>query len=110
MNEKAKELGMENTHYETANGLDRNYPEHVTTAYDLMKLLTAAYENPWVRETMNKEKSIVKTLNTPNRTITNRNKNLNIDGCIGGKTGYTDRAGRCLAAIYERDGRKIISI
>lgn len=110
MNEKAKKLGMENTHYETANGLDSDYPEHVTTAYDLMKLLTAAYENPWVKETMNKEKSIVKTINTPNRTITNRNKNLNKAGCIGGKTGYTDRAGRCLAAIYERDGRKIISI
>ena len=110
MNEKAKELGMENTHYETANGLDRNYPEHVTTAYDLVKLLTAAYENPWVRETMNKEKSIVKTLNTPSRTISNSNKNLNINGCIGGKTGYTDRAGRCLATIYERSGRKIISI
>ncbi|MCM1990607.1 D-alanyl-D-alanine carboxypeptidase family protein [Oceanirhabdus seepicola] len=110
MNEKAKELGMENTHYETANGLDRDYPEHVTTAYDLVKLLTAAYENEWVRETMNKQKSIVKTLNTPSRTISNSNKNLNINGCIGGKTGYTDRAGRCLATIYERDGRKIISI
>ncbi|WBW96037.1 D-alanyl-D-alanine carboxypeptidase family protein [Oceanirhabdus sp. W0125-5] len=110
MNDKAIELGMKNTHYETANGLDKDYPEHVTTAYDLMRLFKAAYENPWVRESMNKEKSIVKSLNTPSRTLTNRNKNLNKAGCIGGKTGYTDRAGRCLGAIYERNGRKIISI
>ncbi len=60
------------THYETANGLDRDYPEHVTTTYDIVKLLTAAYQNPWGRETMNKEKSIVKTLNTPSKNGDNR--------------------------------------
>ena len=32
------------------------------------------------------------------------------DGCIGGKTGYTDPAGRCLVAIYERNGRKILGV
>ena len=42
--------------------------------------------------------------------IENRNKNLGLDGCIGGKTGYTAAAGRCLLALYERDGRTLVGV
>ena len=50
MNDKAKELGMTNTHFVTPNGLDDNTDDHYTTAYDLTLLLKAAYNNDWVRE------------------------------------------------------------
>lgn len=110
MNDKAKELGMTSTNFVTPNGLDNNGANHVSTAYDLAKLAEAAYENDWVRETMAKKTSTVRTLRSIPREITNRNKNVGIDGCIGGKTGFTEKAGRCLAAIYERDGRTLIGV
>lgn len=110
MNTKAEELGMKGTSFETPNGLDRGYPNHYTTAEDLALLIKAAYNDPWVRETMNKKSSRVKTENTPFMTLKNRNKNLGNSGCVGGKTGYTNKAGRCLSAVYERDGRTIVTI
>ena len=110
MNEKAKQLGMKNTNFVTANGLDDYTDDHYTTAYDLTKLVKAVYLNPWMIESMNKETSVVNFINGPKATLTNRNKILGIDGNIGGKTGFTDKAGRCFIAIYERDGRHIAGI
>ena len=42
--------------------------------------------------------------------VENRNKLLGLDGCLGGKTGYTSDAGKCLVAVYERDGKKILGV
>ena len=100
MNEKAKALGMNNTNFVTPNGLDDNTDDHYTTAYDLALLLDAAYSNDWIRETMAKKESEVKSLNGPSAIVENRNKLIGIDGNIGGKTGYTEKSGRCLAALY----------
>lgn len=108
MNEKAKALGMKNTNYVTPNGLHDD--NHYTTAYDLALLGKAVYDNPWTRETMALKKDKVQTSNGTIAIIENRNKNLGIDGCIGGKTGYTSPAGRCLLALYERDGRTIVGV
>lgn len=108
MNEKAKALGMKNTNYVTPNGLHDD--NHYTTAYDLALLGKAVYDNPWTRETMALKKDTVQTSNGTIAIIENRNKNLGIDGCIGGKTGYTSPAGRCLLALYERDGRTLVGV
>lgn len=110
MNEKAKELGLNNTNFVTANGLDDNTENHTTTAYDLTKLVKAVYENPWMMESMGRKTSEVYFINGAKATLTNRNKILGEDGNIGGKTGFTDKAGRCFIAIYERDGRHIAGI
>lgn len=110
MNSKAKELGMTNTNFVTPNGLDTNIDNHYSTAYDLALMTKAAFNNSWVKETLNKERSVVKTSKTPNMTVKNSNKLLGVDGCIGGKTGFTTKAGRCLSEIYERDGRHIVGI
>ena len=110
MNSKARELGMNNTNFVTPNGLDTNIDNHYSTAYDIALMTKAAFNNPWVKETMNKETSVVKTLNTSSITIKNANKLLGIDGCVGGKTGFTTKAGRCLSEVYERDGRHIVGI
>lgn len=109
MNEKAKALGMTNTNYVNPNGLHDD--NHYTTAYDLTLLGKAVYDNPWTRETMAlKEDRNIRTSTGTIAIIENRNKNLGIDGCIGGKTGLTDPAGRCLLALYERDGRTLVGV
>lgn len=108
MNEKAKALGMKNTNYVTPNGLHDD--NHYTTAYDLSILGKAVYDNPWTRETMALKKDSVQTSTGTIAIIENRNKNLGLDGCIGGKTGYTAAAGRCLLALYERDGRTLVGV
>lgn len=108
MNEKAKTLGMKNTNFVTPNGLHDD--NHYTTAYDLALLGKAVYDNSWTRETMALKKDTVQTSNGTIAIIENRNKNLGVDGCVGGKTGYTSLAGRSLLALYERDGRTIVGI
>lgn len=107
MNKKAKELGANNSNFVTANGLHNE--NHYTTAYDLSLITKAAFENPWERETMElKEASI--NINNSKFIIENRNLGLGKNGNIAGKTGLTNAAGGCLAAVYERDGRKIIGV
>ncbi|MBK5240134.1 D-alanyl-D-alanine carboxypeptidase family protein [Clostridium sp.] len=110
MNKKAVSLGMTGSHFVTPNGLDDMTDEHYTTAYDITLLGKAAYNNEWVKKSMAKKTSTVKFSNGPEAPIENRNKLLGIDGNVGGKTGLTDKAGRCLVSIYERDGRKIIGV
>lgn len=108
MNDKIKKLGLQNTHYVTPNGLHDN--DHYTTAYDLSVILREAWKNDWIRETMAKPTSVIKTENGPNMEIKNSNKLLGKEGCLGGKTGYTIPAGRCLTAVFERDGRQIAGV
>lgn len=110
MNKKAKELKMVNSNFETANGLDDNAKNTSTTAYDLTKLMNACYNNPWIKTTMAKKEATISFVNGNKAKIENRNKLVGVDGCIAGKTGYTSKAGRCLLALYERDGRKIIGV
>lgn len=110
MNEKAKALNMTNTNFITPNGLDDNTNDHYTSAYDLTLLGEAVYNNPWVKQTIAKKTSEVKSSNGPVAVIENRNKLLGINGNIGGKTGYTTKSGRCLFTIYERNGRTIATV
>ena len=107
MNAKAKELGANNSNFVTANGLhDEN---HYTTAYDLSLITKAAFNNEWERETMALENASIE-INGAKVLLDNRNLGLNKNGNIGGKTGSTNAAGGCLAAVYERNGRKIIGV
>lgn len=107
MNKKAKELGANNSNFVTANGLhDEN---HYTTAYDLSLITKAAFNNPWERETMELKEAYIDIKNS-RFLLENRNLGLGENGNIAGKTGLTNAAGGCLAAVYERDGRKLIGV
>ncbi|WP_139905295.1 D-alanyl-D-alanine carboxypeptidase family protein [Clostridium thermarum] len=109
MNDKAKAIGMNNSNFVTANGLHDD--NHYTTAYDLALLGRAAMENPWVRETAGTKKDMITLLTTGQPAyVENRNKLVGVNGNIGGKTGYTSLAGKCLVSVYERDGRKIVGV
>ena len=110
MNEKAKELKMTNTHFVTPNGLDDNTPDHLTTAYDLSILLKATMSNDWTKSVINKKEAPVQSTKGPIAKIENRNKLLGVNGNIGGKTGYTEKSGRCLVSVYERENRKIATV
>lgn len=110
MNKKAKEIGMENTHFVTPSGLDDD--EHYSTAYDMAILTAYALKNACFRETVS-EKSITVTYGNPpyQRTLYNHNKLLNTyDYCIGVKTGFTKKSGRCLVSAAEKDGCRVIAV
>ncbi len=110
MNDKARQLKMAGTHYVTPNGLDAGNNGHYATAYDLALLGIAAYRNPWIQQSMAKVTSQVHSAHGLVGTVENSNKLLGKDGCVGGKTGYTAKAGRCFVAMYERAGRHIIGV
>ncbi len=110
MNEKARILGMENTSFATPSGLDDE--NHYSTAYDMALLGSAAIQNPDFRFISQQKQAVVYYGNPPyRRTMTNHNKLLKYyDGCIGLKTGFTKKSGRCLVSAAERDGVLLVAV
>lgn len=108
MNQKAETLGLENTHFVTPHGLDRDM--HYTTALELAKITDYALKIPKIREVVaTKEHTVV--INGIERTITNTNELLGyLNGVNGVKTGYTSKAGRCLVTSVKRDEFEIITV
>lgn len=108
MNKKAADLGLKNTHFVTPNGL--HDPTHYTTPYELAKIAMAAYKNPWVREVMAMKNATIYTSDNKSIDLINTNKLVGTDGNVGGKTGYTIPAGRCLVSFYSRNGRELVGV
>ena len=108
MNEKARSLGLTDTHFDNPHGLDSD--EHYTTARDLALIAAEALKNSIFKTIVSTyQKSF--TTEQRSRTYVNHNKLLRIyDGCIGIKTGYTKRSGRCLVSAAEKDGLTFISV
>lgn len=113
MNQRAKELGCTNTHFVNANGLyDEN---HYTTARDLAIIAKAAFQNETFREVVKTPYYIVPKTNITDeeRWLNNHHKMIlqgseYYEGCLGGKTGYTEKAGNTLVTYAERNGRKLV--
>ena len=104
MNLRAKELGMEHTHFVNPNGLPAE--GHYSTAADMAKLAIVVMEQPDLAEIVG-----TKSVTMAGRTMTNHNKLLwRYEGCVGMKTGYTDAAGRTLVSCAERDGQRLIAV
>lgn len=104
MNEKASMLGMKNTRFANPSGL--NDENHYSTAYDMALLARACLEN----ETLKKIVS-TKDITLENRLFSNHNKLLRqYEGCIGLKTGYTEKAGRTLVSAAQRNGITLICV
>ena len=104
MNDKARNLGLHNTHFANPNGLDS--PGHYSTARDLAVLAAYAMENPIFRKTVS-----TKSLRMGQRCLTNHNKLLwRVEGADGVKTGYTRAAGRILVSSATRNGRRILAV
>lgn len=116
MNKKAMELGMSNTHFTNSTGLQDN--NHYTTVKDLSILLSYALENSTFRDIFTSSRYSTAPTNkhpegiTFHSTMFKNMENPVIDGgkIIGGKTGYTDKAGQCLASLAQKDGREYILV
>ncbi len=110
MNEKAKQIGMKNTNFVTASGLDDE--KHYSTAYDMALLAAYAMNNKIFKEIASSKKMKVNYIE-PNKSCeyTNSNRLLRTyDGCIGVKTGFTKKSGRCLVSCAQRDGKTLIAV
>ena len=104
MNDKARTLGLSNTHFANPNGLD--HPEHYSSAHDLAALAAYAMENPIFSKTVS-----TKTLTLGQRSMKNHNKLLwTVEGADGVKTGFTRAAGRVLVSSAVREGRRLIAV
>lgn len=110
MNQKAETLGLKNTHFETPSGLDGE--SHHTTAYDLAILTKYALCNEAFATAASSKSATLCYGNPPyKRTLTNHNKMLkNYEGCIGVKTGFTKKSGRCLVTAAARNGETVIAV
>lgn len=104
MNDKARSLGMTQTHFANPNGLDAK--DHYSTARDLATLAAFAMENPVFAQTVS-----TKTITAGNRFLRNHNKLLWLyPGADGVKTGYTKAAGRILVSSAERNRRRLVAV
>lgn len=110
MNMRAAEIGMTQTNFVTPSGLDAE--GHGSTAYDMALLAAEAMACPAFAETVGQTALTVEFL-SPGKTVRyeNHNRLLNLyEGCIGVKTGFTQKAGRCLVSAAERDGAMLICV
>ncbi len=111
MNARAGQLGLKNTHFVTPSGLDDYTDEHYSTAYDMAVLMKAALENETFREIISTRTMTIDFGDGNSNVITNTNKLFDYcDGIIGGKTGFTDKARRCLVSACERNGATLICV
>ena len=104
MNEKAAQLGMKNSSFVNASGL--NDDNHYSTAYDMALLAQACLRNETVAEIC-----ATRSITIGTRTFVNHNKLLHrYEGCVGMKTGFTEKAGRTLVSAATRDGQTLICV
>jgi len=106
MNDKAKELGMENTHFVNPTGLDAE--GHLSTARDIALMSRALMQHP---DALAYTSIWMDSLRGGETALVNTNKLVRFyKGCNGLKTGTTDGAGSCLSATATRDGLSLIAV
>ena len=106
MNKRAAALGMTHTTFVTPSGLDGG--DHSASARDMALLGAAVLKQPLLAQ-LCAAKTASLTVSGKKMTVKNHNKLLTLtDGCIGLKTGFTKKAGRCLVSAVQRDGITLI--
>ncbi len=104
MNRRAAELGMKDSSFANPSGLD--HENHYSTPYDMALLARACLDNSTVAELC-----ATKSVTVGTRTFVNHNKLLwRCEGCVGMKTGFTEKAGRTLVSAAVRDGQTLICV
>jgi D-alanyl-D-alanine carboxypeptidase (penicillin-binding protein 5/6) len=110
MNARAKEMGLSNTHWTNPCGHDEK--NHYSTANDLAILAETALKNPYFAEIVSFTRGRITTVDG-RRAFNLENKNELIGrypGAIGVKSGWTSKAGKCVIALAEREGTKVLLI
>lgn len=117
MNRRAAELGCSGTHFMNPHGL--HHDEHYTTARDMARILREAMKYPLFEEIFTTKEYTVPATNlsearemkTTNFLIRSNGYPYVLDSrVLGGKTGNTSKAGRCLVTLSEKDGMRLISV
>lgn len=116
MNNRAASLGCTATHFTNPHGL--NDTNHTTTAHDMALIARAAFRNETVRKIAStRSYTLPATKKNPSGlTVTMGHKMMNpsdyryYNGILGGKTGYTSKAGNTLVTVTERDGVRLIAV
>ncbi|MBR5817905.1 MAG: D-alanyl-D-alanine carboxypeptidase [Clostridia bacterium] len=106
MNQKAKSLGMNNTHFVNCTGLDAE--GHLTTAYDIAIMSCELIKHPLIK---NYSTVWMDSLRGGESELVNTNKLIRYySGATGLKTGTTSGAGYCVSATAERDGMELVAV
>ncbi len=110
MNDRASELGLQNTSFANPHGLDTQ--GHYTSARDLAAIASQAMAIPKFREVVTTGSYEIPWPGHPyTRVMENHNKFIKLyPAATGIKTGYTYGAGKCLVASAQKDGRELISV
>lgn len=110
MNERAKQIGLLNTSFQTPSGLDGK--NHYSTAADMAKLARIALSNSDFSKICAARTAKLYYGNPPYaRYLSNHNRLLReYDGAVGVKTGFTKKSGRCLVSAAHRDGITLIAV
>jgi D-alanyl-D-alanine carboxypeptidase (penicillin-binding protein 5/6) len=110
MNQRAQQLGMQDTHFCNPHGLENK--NHYSSAYDLALLTRQAMSNPIFRQVVATRTTTIPWAGHPqDRTLVNENRLLyRYDGAIGVKTGYTKEAGNCVVGTAQRGNMILIAI
>ena len=110
MNLLADKFSLKDTHFTNPHGLDD--PDHYTTAKELALLTRYALQNDLIQTIVGTRKTTIPHASTEGyRLLINHNKLLRLyDGCIGVKTGFTKRSGRCLVSAAQKDGVTLIAV
>lgn len=110
MGDRVREMGLENTSFQTPSGLDGD--AHYSSARDMALITRQALKNDEFASICSQYKMRTSYGNPIyDRWLTNHNKLLNYyDGTIGVKTGFTKKAGRCLVSAAKRDGVTLICV
>ena len=108
MNQKASEIGMQNTIFKNPSGLDEEDGGNISTSYDMALLMSYCMNNPIFEEIVS-TKSYQRL--DGNGSWKNKNKLLSrYEYCIGGKTGYTKIAKRTLVSAAKKNNTKLIIV
>lgn len=110
MNERAEKIGMKSTSFVTPSGLDDE--NHYTTAYDMALLASEAVENEEFVSICSASSEKISFIGSDKSvTLYNHNRLLDeYEGCIGIKTGFTKKSGRCLVSAANRRGIELVAV
>ncbi|MBR3148891.1 MAG: D-alanyl-D-alanine carboxypeptidase [Eubacterium sp.] len=109
MNDRAKALGLEDTHFVTPHGLDKK--NHYSSAYDISIIMADIYSRSSVfRKVISKRKYTFKTKKLKiKNTVSTKDKLKDYSSKHkGGKTGYTSGAGYCFCGVYKHGGKTYV--
>ena len=118
MNERAERIGCVNSHFSNPNGLPEE--DHYTCSIDMAKIAREAFNNKTFREIIGTRAYNIPPTNThaSETPLNNHHAMLNFyktseflyEGCLGGKTGYTDISRNTLVTYARRNGMTLICV